>query len=36
MLKKAFDSQKYLDLQRDKILERINMFHGKLYMEFGG
>jgi uncharacterized protein (UPF0371 family) len=36
MLKKAFDSQKYLNLQRDKILERINMFHGKLYMEFGG
>lgn len=36
MLKKAFDSQKYLSLQRDKILERIEMFHGKLYMEFGG
>ena len=36
MLKKAFDSQKYLNLQRDKIEERINMFHGKLYMEFGG
>lgn len=36
MLKKAFDSQKYLDLQRDKIVERINMFDGKLYMEFGG
>lgn len=36
MLKKAFDSQKYLNLQRAKIEERINMFHGKLYMEFGG
>ncbi|MCH3961941.1 MAG: DUF1846 domain-containing protein [Solobacterium sp.] len=36
MLKKAFDSTKYLNLQRDKILERIGMFHGKLYMEFGG
>ncbi|MBR2990487.1 MAG: DUF1846 domain-containing protein [Solobacterium sp.] len=36
MLKKAFDSDKYLKLQRDKILERINMFDGKLYLEFGG
>ncbi len=36
MLKKAFDSEKYLSMQRDKILERIEMFHGKLYMEFGG
>ncbi len=36
MLKTAFDSDKYLRLQRDKILERIRMFDGKLYMEFGG
>ncbi|MBQ2690378.1 MAG: DUF1846 family protein, partial [Solobacterium sp.] len=36
MLRKAFDSEKYLALQRDKILERINMFEGKLYLEFGG
>ena len=36
MAKKAFDSNKYLALQRDKILERINMFSGKLYLEFGG
>ncbi len=36
MFKKAFDSDKYLRMQRDKILERINMFQGKLYMEFGG
>lgn len=36
MLKKAFDSDKYLAMQRDKILERIKMFNGKLYMEFGG
>lgn len=36
MLKKAFDSEKYLSMQRDKILERIKMFNGKLYMEFGG
>lgn len=32
----AFDSNKYLNLQRDKILERINQFDGKLYLEFGG
>ena len=36
MGKQAFDSQKYLQLQRDKILERINLFDGKLYLEFGG
>ena len=36
MFKKAFDSEKYLSLQRDKILERIHMFQGKLYLEFGG
>lgn len=36
MLNKAFDSEKYLCLQRDKILERIKLFNGKLYMEFGG
>ena len=36
MKRKAFDSEKYLQLQRDKILERIAMFDGKLYMEFGG
>lgn len=36
MIKKAFDSEKYLTLQRDKILERIHMFQGKLYLEFGG
>ncbi len=32
----AFDSQKYLKVQREKILDRINQFNGKLYMEFGG
>ncbi|KHD43370.1 DUF1846 domain-containing protein [Streptococcus hongkongensis] len=36
MKKIAFDSDKYLQLQRDHILERINQFNGKLYMEFGG
>ena len=32
----AFDSEQYLNLQRDHILERISQFDGKLYMEFGG
>ena len=32
----AFDSEQYLNLQRDHILERISQFNGKLYMEFGG
>ncbi len=36
MRKIAFDSEKYLNLQRDHILERINQFDGKLYLEFGG
>ena len=30
----AFDSEQYLNLQRDHILERISQFDGKLYMEF--
>lgn len=36
MINKAFDSQKYLKLQSEKIIERINIFNGKLYLEFGG
>ena len=36
MKKQAFDSELYLNLQRDKILNRISQFSGKLYMEFGG
>ncbi|MCZ0717461.1 DUF1846 domain-containing protein [Aerococcus kribbianus] len=36
MKKTAFDSAKYLQLQKDHILERIDQFEGKLYMEFGG
>lgn len=36
MNKQAFSSEKYLNLQRDHILERINQFDGKLYLEFGG
>lgn len=34
--KMAFDSDKYLNLQRNHIMERINQFDGKLYLEFGG
>lgn len=36
MKKQAFSSENYLNLQRDHILERINQFDGKLYLEFGG
>ncbi|MBQ3895462.1 MAG: DUF1846 domain-containing protein, partial [Clostridia bacterium] len=32
----GFDNQKYITLQSEKIRERINMFGGKLYLEFGG
>ena len=34
-MKKCFDSNKYLKLQKTKIKERIKMFD-KLYIEFGG
>lgn len=36
MDKIGFDNEKYLHLQSQKILERINYFGGKLYLEFGG
>lgn len=36
MIKQAFDSEKYLQLQTEKILERIHCFGHKLYLEFGG
>ena len=32
----GFDIEKYLKLQSEKILERIEMFENKLYLEFGG
>ena len=32
----GFDIEKYLKLQSKKILERIEMFENKLYLEFGG
>ena len=35
-MKKGFDSEKYLRMQSEKIIERINEFGGKLYLEFGG
>ncbi|MDI9514770.1 MAG: DUF1846 domain-containing protein [Clostridiaceae bacterium] len=36
MTKIGFDNEKYLHLQSQKILERIALFGGKLYLEFGG
>ncbi len=35
-MKKAFDNEKYLKLQSQKIAERVSEFGGKLYLEFGG
>lgn len=32
----AFDNQKYIALQSEKIKERIAKFGNKLYLEFGG
>ena len=36
MLNNGFDNEKYLKLQSRNIKERIGMFGGKLYLEFGG
>ena len=36
MGKVGFDNNKYLEMQSAKILERIEMFGDKLYLEFGG
>ena len=36
MGKIGFDNDKYIKLQSEKIKERIEMFGGKLYLEFGG
>jgi uncharacterized protein (UPF0371 family) len=36
MKKIGFDNDKYIELQSEKILDRINSFGGKLYLEFGG
>ncbi len=35
-MKKGFDNQKYIELQSQNIRDRIAMFGGKLYLEFGG
>ena len=34
-MKSCFDVEKYLKIQKEKILERVSMFD-KLYLEFGG
>ena len=36
MIRQGFDNDKYLSMQSTHILERINEFGGKLYLEFGG
>ena len=36
MKKIGFDNEKYLNMQSEHIKERINLFGGKLYLEFGG
>ena len=36
MKKTGFDIDKYLEMQSKKILERVEMFENKLYLEFGG
>ncbi len=36
MRKKGFDNEKYLKEQSQAILERIERFEGRLYLEFGG
>ncbi len=36
MIHKGFDNDKYLKMQSEHIIERINSFGGKLYLEFGG
>ena len=36
MLKIGFDSDRFIEAQKKSIIERINKFNGKLYMEMGG
>ena len=36
MGKLGFDNGKYLSMQSEHIRERISLFGGKLYLEFGG
>ncbi len=35
-MRKGFDNEKYIQLQAQRIRERIDQFGGKLYLEFGG
>ena len=35
-MKIGFDNQKYLKMQSEHILDRIQSFGDKLYLEFGG
>ena len=35
-MKRGFDNSKYIDLQSQKIRDRISKFGDKLYLEFGG
>lgn len=35
-MRTAFDVEKYLELQSKNILDRVNKFDNKLYIEFGG
>ena len=35
-MKSGFDNKKYLKLQTDNILKKIEKFDNKLYLEFGG
>ncbi|MBR2069849.1 MAG: DUF1846 family protein, partial [Clostridia bacterium] len=36
MRETGFDNEKYVKIQSERIMERINEFGGKLYLEFGG
>lgn len=36
VVKKGFDNDKYLKLQSEEILKRVERFNNKLYLEFGG
>ena len=35
-MREGFDNDKYIELQAERIRERIDQFGGKLYLEFGG
>jgi uncharacterized protein (UPF0371 family) len=36
LMKTGFDNERYLEEQTNAILERVQRFHNKLYLEFGG